>query len=155
MASSAKIQLDNSPSKLLVNVPQNNVGIDPTSVYRTRLKGHSVDNTFDLNKFNQEFEDVQKRRQTIAAEKERQELSLLNKVEYKKRLDQLTVGEMAFSFKDSIFDTLTDALNLKFQNNNNRLFYLGLLIIISVFVMYVFSPNECDHIYREPKFVVY
>jgi len=154
MATSAKLQMDNSP-KMLVSSPQNNIGITQQSVYMTRLKGHSVDNTFDLNKFNQEYEDVQKRRQTIAAEKEKNELSLLNTVDYKKRLDQLTIGELAFSFKDSIFDTLTDALNLKFSNSNNRIFYLGLLIILGVFIMYCFSPSECVPAYREPKFMIY
>jgi len=158
MATSAKLQMNNSP-KLIPDINLSkigNIGVNQDSVYTNQVKNYSIDKTFDLSKFNQAYEDVQKRRQTIEAVKEREELASLNKVIYKKRLDQLTIGEMAFNFKDSIFDTLTDLLNFKFNLNNNRLFYLGLLVIISVFIMFMLSPSDCHNgVAREPKYIIY
>jgi hypothetical protein len=147
MASSPQIQFDNSP-KLLESSPQNNLGIDKDDVY--------VDNTFDIQKFNEQYNDVRKRRKQKIEMSEKGKLNKLNTVEYRKQLHQLTIGELVFNFKDSMFDTLTDLLNFKFNLKNNRLFYLGILIIMIIIILYFFAPDNCkDGIKKEPKYFIF
>lgn len=137
MASNSKIQLDNS-IKLLANTNHNNLDIAKEDVY--------VDKTFDLKKFNDRYNDIRRKRRLNIDKLEKDKLSKLGTIDYSKKIHQLTIGEIAFNFKDSMFDTLTDLLNFRFNLNNNRLFYLGLLIIIIIIILYLLSPSDCGNV---------
>ena len=96
---------------------------------------------FDIVQFNKQFEDVQKKFAEVAKEKEDQRLKLLYKEDKPKTIDQLTVAEILINMKDSIFGTLDDLLRYRFTTTTftikNRLFYLGLFILLSVITIYI------------------
>lgn len=147
MASNPAIQFNDTPDNQLVNNPQNNLDIDFDDVH--------VDGTFDLDKFNKKYNDVRKRRKQKIINSEAERLARLNEIRYKKKIHELTVGELFFNLKDAMFDTLTDFLYLRFKIDNNRLFYIGLMIIIITSIVFVFTSTSCQKpVCKKPNYLV-
>lgn len=143
MASNPKIQLDNSPQLLSksdqpYNKLRGDLEIDTKDVF--------TDNQFDLKKFNKQYEDVRMKRQKLITEGEKIKLSKLNITSDKKKLHELTIGELIFGMKDALFGILNDLIRLRFVTDtftkNNRLFYIGFFIIIFVFFLYLVKNND-------------
>lgn len=101
--------------------------------------------TFDLDKFNREF--IYKREktklQTEIQSKER--LDKLNKEANEKILPlySLSVSEIFIGVKDTWFDILDDLLamniNINLISKNNRLFYIGVTVIIIAVLFYLYN----------------
>lgn len=142
MAANPKILLDNSPDKLsksdnIYSQINDDLEIKKSDIY--------IDNTFNLDLFNKKYEDIRKKKQKIVKDTEQKRLSKLNITEFTKKIHEYTVGELLFKLKDSIFGILGDLLRFRFRldtfTKNNRLFYLGLLILIIILIIYLFSKN--------------
>ena len=143
MASNSKIQLNNKPDKL---EPSDSIyGQLRDDLQFDRYDVTDEKNTFDLDKFNKKYEDVRKRRQKLLMNKQEDKLRKLNITTFKKKLHEYTVGEYAFGMKDAILGILGDLLRLQFTiqtfTKNNRLFYLGMFILINCLVIVLFSKN--------------
>ena len=100
-------------------------------------------NDFDVNKFNKIFEEKQKKNK-----KEDNELEAMNKVIEKEKLHDMSFGKIFVNMKDEIFGIMYDFMSINFNSfdtfieiftKNNRLFYLGLFIIIICIFLYIIS----------------
>ena len=143
MASNPKNLLDNSPSQLsntdsLFGQLRDDLEINPTDTY--------IDNTFNLDLFNKKYEDVRKRRQKLIKDAEQDKLSKQDTITFRKEIHQYTVGELLFGLKDAILGILGDLLRFRFRldtfTKQNRLFYLGLFIMIIVLTIYLFTKDN-------------
>lgn len=67
-------------------------------------------------------------------------------IDKQKNIHQYTVGELLLGMKNAILNVFNDLLKLKFTvktfTKQNRLFYLGLFIIIVVLIIYLFSKDN-------------
>lgn len=140
MASNPKIMLDNSPDKLsksdpIFNQLYTDLEINPSDTY--------VDNIFNLDIFNKKYEDVRRRRQKLIEDAEKERLGRLDTTSLKKKIHQYTIGEILFNLKDALFGILNDLLKFNFTidtfTKQNRLFYLGLFILIIILIIYLFK----------------
>jgi hypothetical protein len=99
--------------------------------------------SFDADKFNKKYDEINKNRQQLMNAREQTILSKMNKTSFNKKLHEYTIGELAFGMKNTIFDIINDLLNLNFTidvfTKNNRLFYVGLFINIIVLIIYLFQ----------------
>jgi len=98
---------------------------------------------FDIKQFNTDFEKQLEDRKKAIERKEKDELEKLTQVEVLPKLHELSIARILINFKDSLFETLDDLLAFKFEletfTKNNRLFYLGLLIVLFVTFTYVIT----------------
>ena len=140
MAANAKNMLDNSHNKLSTSDPifsqlYSDLEINQSDTY--------IDNTFDLDVFNKKYENVRRRRQNLIKDSEQERLSKLNITSLNKKIHQYTIGEILFNLKNALFGILNDLLRFKFTMDTfikqNRLFYLGLFILIIVLIIYFFK----------------
>jgi hypothetical protein len=98
---------------------------------------------FDAQKFNIEFEKSKniKKAQTKSLEQER--LAKLSSDETTLSITELTVSEILIGLKDSWFDLLDDLLQRRFDitifTKKNRLFYIGVTLIIIIIILYVYD----------------
>jgi hypothetical protein len=122
---------------------------------------------FDITEFNAAFEEMLKKQQEEGKKKEAEDLSQLNATFRPKRVHELTIGELLVNMKDAIFDTIDDLLGFDFSvetfTKNNRLFYLGLFVVLFTLILYivqyftlagVFEPETADrsmHIFIQPE----
>ncbi len=95
---------------------------------------------FNIQKFNQVFRDQQKGRTTYYQELEKQRLEKLKEIKDEKKLDQYTIGEHFIRMKDSFLGIIEDLQKEETPDNiltkNNRLFYIGLLLL-TFFIFYI------------------
>lgn len=100
---------------------------------------------FDLANFNKEFVFKKEKTQSQSKIKSEEKIKKLNKEAniIVKPLYKLSVSEIMFGVKNTWFDILDDILAQKFDNQlfvkNNRLFYIGLTIIIIVVILYIYN----------------
>lgn len=143
MASSPKIMINNEPSKLsrsddVINQLRQDLQINKEDVF--------TDNKFDLDLFNKRYEDVRKRRQDIFTDLQEDRISELNISKSIKKLHQFTVGELLFKMKDAMFGLLQDLLRLQFTKDTflkqNRLFYIGLFILVILLIVFLFRKQD-------------
>jgi len=102
---------------------------------------------FDIKKFNEEYNKKEKQREEEQKKKDEEKLKQMNKekIEYK-NLYELSIGEILIGFKNEMFGIITDLLFFRYKSfdgfievftKNNRLFYIGLLILFSVLIIYL------------------
>lgn len=98
---------------------------------------------FDIKKFNKEFEDQLLASKEATKKREEERLKKLNVVQETKPISELTIAEILIGIKDTWFGIIDDLLNLKFNmttiTSENRLFYIGLTIIIIVILTYIIN----------------
>jgi hypothetical protein len=67
----------------------------------------------------------------------------LNKQKPVELVYDLSVGQIIINLKDTMFDVLDDVINMRFETEtltkNNRLFYIGIFLIILACVIFSFS----------------
>jgi hypothetical protein len=100
---------------------------------------------FNLGLFNKTFREEQLKRIDFFRKAEQQRLEELNRsAPPPADLHQLTVGQYVRNMKDTFFDVANDLqtkpLSTEILMKNNRLFYIGLLLII-IFVIYLVLSN--------------
>jgi hypothetical protein len=98
---------------------------------------------FDITKFNAAYEEDAEARKKVAREKERKKLAALNKAPPKKKIYQLSIGEVLIGIKDTWFEIIDDLLQQKFSfdifTKSNRLFFIGLTVSIIVLIIYLYE----------------
>jgi hypothetical protein len=72
-----------------------------------------------------------------------QKLEDLNKQKPIELVYDLSVGQIMINLKDTMFDVLDDAVNLRYRSDtftkNHRLFYIGIFIIIIACIIFSFT----------------
>lgn len=98
---------------------------------------------FDIQKFNQEFEKKKELTKMYIGEIEQQRLQQLNQMEKPKKPYELTVAEIIINTKDTWFSLVSDLFQQKFYSEtftkDNRLFYIGLTIILTIIFVYLYN----------------
>lgn len=125
-------------------------------------------NRFDLGKFNIEFDRSKEKSKINQKLKDLEKLHTLSKEEEKISLYNLTIFQIIVNTKDAWFNLLDDLLNQNIEKNTftkeNRLFYIGVTIIIVTVILYIYTlivteDNNKDnnknlkiiyHIYKSP-----
>jgi hypothetical protein len=107
--------------------------------------------TFDVKKFNQDFEDYLTKQKKVRLEREQKFLESKEVIKREKLLHELTFYELVANTKNTVFDVIDDIINLKFNKDtlmkNNRLFYIGLILIIFSVILIMISiiiPRKDD-----------
>lgn len=103
-----------------------------------------LDYTFDINLFNRLYNEFSEKKRTEQRAKDKETLEEKHKELIEgKQIKDMTLWEIFFNMKDSVNDLVTDLYQLKFEKDtftkNNRLTYLGLFLIIIVFLFFVFD----------------
>lgn len=98
---------------------------------------------YDEVDFNKRFEQAKELASSRVKENERLRLENLNSEITQKNITQLSVIEILIGIKDTWFELIDDLLQRKFNSNTftkeNRLFYIGVTIIVIVIFIYLFS----------------
>ena len=102
-------------------------------------------NDFDVNKFNQDFEAIQNK--NLKEKENDEEKDDDEEVNYpKKTLNDMRLGSLFSNMKDEVFGTIYDMLSLNYKDSfteiftkNNRLFYIGIFLVLVCIVLYVIS----------------
>jgi hypothetical protein len=106
-------------------------------------KENKEKSSFDIDKFNKKYDEINKNRQQLMNAREQAILSKMNTTTFNKKLHEYTIGELAFGLKNTLFDIINDLLNFNLTSDvftkNNRLFYVGLFINIIVLILYLFQ----------------
>ena len=104
------------------------------------MNNYYSNNEFNINKFNKEFEETQ------TEENIEDDLTELNKEITKKKLHDIRLGSILSNMKEEVFGTLYDMLSFNYENSyseiftkNNRLFYIGLFLIMICIILYLIS----------------
>lgn len=100
---------------------------------------------FNLGLLNREYREEQLRRIAFYRDREKAKLvELDSQIQSKPNLLQLSVGQHLSNIKTTFFDIINDLttkpLNIRILTVNNRLFYLGLLMII-IFLLYLVTKH--------------
>jgi hypothetical protein len=97
-------------------------------------------NTFDINKFNLEFEQQQREQQLS------QQPIIAQQTLVEKRLDQYTIGELLIEYKNSLLEIIDSLILFRYNNFNdfinifnNNLLTTGITIIILAFGLWLFK----------------
>jgi len=105
-------------------------------------------NNFNEADFNQKFEESKELTKLLSKEKERQRLQDLNTEELRKSIVELSTIEILIGIKDTWFELIDDLLQGKFNmetfTKDNRLFYIGVTIILIVILYFLFSIFNDD-----------
>jgi hypothetical protein len=108
---------------------------------------------FDSKKFNSSFEESKNKTSQLNKKVAQQNLDKLNKQSNTKKevpLSKVTIGELLVNTKDAWLDIITELYSFNFQldifTRNNRMFYIGVSVIIMVVLVYItsiiFSPDD-------------
>lgn len=107
------------------------------------MDSYYSNNEFDVGEFNKAFESAQKMK---VDEENDEELDLLSQEIEKEKLHNMTFGNIFINMKEEVFGTIYDLLSFNYDNSileifskNNRLFYLGIFLILLCFVLYIIS----------------
>lgn len=97
-----------------------------------------------MDKFNREFEKTEEEQKQINKEKEEEKLEKLNtpKVETKK-IYQNTLYDILIGIKNTWLGILDDILNFQYNletlTKNNRLFYIGITLVIIALIVFFYN----------------
>ena len=114
-----------------------------TNQYTTYIQNKQ----FDEEKFNRDFEENYKQKSNYHdIIKNNKLLHLNNQVDVSNDFPQLSVGQHAINIHNTVFDIINECYNYKTFNKNiffqnNRLFYIGCLMIISYMLYLIFKNN--------------
>jgi hypothetical protein len=118
-----------------------------TQLYNTTEE--SPTGNFDVGQFNKRFDSMIRREKIIDKNIDANKLNKLNDIIKQKPIYENSLMEIIYNTKTELFYILDDLLQQNISWNiltkNNRLFYIGItLIIFSVlfFICYIFSENK-------------
>lgn len=98
---------------------------------------------FNVKKFNIDFDVEKALKEKQRKQNEKTKLEKLEKPEPKKKVFELSIGEILIGIKDVWFEILDDLLqqrfNLSIFTKNNRIFFIGLTITIVVIMIYLYE----------------
>ena len=105
-------------------------------------------NELDIDKFNKAFLDEQKEKEFKQDEEQLKRLESLGKELEKKQLHKMSLFDIIINFKIEIFAIINEIFNgkvnslnavLQILTKNNRLFYIGLLLIMVCICFFLIS----------------
>lgn len=116
------------------SVPRNDLHrtVDGKYIYQIDKDRQEVD------KFNREFDQYKIRRDESMKKELDDKLAELNKPNPPTPIYEKSVGEIVISTKDTVFNMLDDTIRFNYDNfftKDDRLFYIGLIIIMISFIM--------------------
>lgn len=97
---------------------------------------------FDIAKFNKEFEETNIKLREEEEKKNDEKLKSLNTDIYEKKISEMTFNEILIDWKMSMLGVLNDLINFRWKGiiaKDNRLFHIGITLIICVILFYIFS----------------
>lgn len=105
-------------------------------------------NNFDLEKFNKRFKQLQDKDKETANLEREEYLKTLEKKEDVKKITNLSVADILTNTKNEVLDLTYEIISFEFEGfsgfidlftKNNRLFYVGLFMLLICFVLYFIS----------------
>lgn len=114
---------------------------------------------FNLKQFNLDFEEDLKKRNAERYKREDTTLKQLNTTIEQSHIINMSVGEILVGIKDTWFGIMDDILMLKFNirtfTKDDRLFFIGLTIVIIVILTYIihYLSNIGDEYNKKEKIV--
>lgn len=106
-------------------------------------------NSFDIDDFNKNFDNIQNQKKLENIKKDSEELKNLDKeIDESIELHNMKIGEIFSNMKDEIFGLVYEIISFKFSSfsefrnlftKNNRLFYIGIFLLICCIILYIFS----------------
>jgi len=106
------------------------------------------DGKLDIDHYNREFSQYSDKRKEEMKRVLAEKLEELNKPKQVELIYDLSIGQIALNTKDAIFDILDDTVNLRFTSNmltkNNRLFYLGIVLVIISCLLFLYMLFGAD-----------
>jgi heme/copper-type cytochrome/quinol oxidase subunit 1 len=116
-----------------------NISDSSNSVKENTLSGGK----FDINKFNKAFEQNKESSKQKQSNLEDKRLDKLNTQKIQLKPYQLSIAQIFITMKDSWFELIDDLLQRQFYvetfTKKNRMFYIGLTIIIIVIIFYLYD----------------
>lgn len=98
---------------------------------------------FDIKKFNADFDQEKADIKENVGKLEQARLAELNKEPPKKQIYEYSVAEIIIGIKDAWFDILDDLLQHRLSAEtflrDNRMFFVGLTVVIIVIILYLYD----------------
>jgi len=120
-----------------------------------RLNGTVRNKQFDVKKFNLDYDEYLKESTALAKRREEERLAILNKPPPKKKIYEMSVGEILVGIKDTWFEILDDLLQQNFTldifTRGNRLFFIGLTLVLIIIFVYLYNVFTDDDTPEQPK----
>jgi hypothetical protein len=127
-------------SNILNNLPDQYTQYD--NMPQNPLDFYTGSGEFDVSLFNQVFLEEQKKRQAYYQYLEEKKLAELNKEPPAPKIHELSIGKHLLKMKDTLFNIIQDLYTTNLDKydstiltKNNRMFYIGLFIVI-FFILY-------------------
>ncbi len=109
---------------------------------------------FDLGKFNKVFDENKEMTKEYQADVDLARLNKLSSQEIKISLYDLSILQILVNTKNTWFDLLDDLLEQKFEmatiTKENRLFYIGLTILVFSIILYLYYTISADDVKAPP-----
>ena len=106
------------------------------------------DGKLDIDHYNREFSQYSDKRKEEMKRVLAEKLDELNKPKPVELIYDLSIGQIALNTKDAIFDILDDTVNLRFTSDiltkNNRLFYLGIILVLVACLLFLYMLFGAD-----------
>lgn len=106
---------------------------------------------FNLIKFNQDYDKMKEKKILQRKLKEKSKLNKMNQTISEKKIHEMSILEIFIELKNTFFNILNDLIKLNFNSvetffqifyKKNRLFYIGLFLIIVTIIIYLFIGDE-------------
>lgn len=125
-----------------------NIGVDqstPNNDLKKTKDGKYIyrlpDGSFDVDRFNRNFDQYKDRRKVIMKAQMDERLAELNKPPPTIPIWNRPIGTILIEMKDAMFGIIDDLLSYNFNINiftkDNRLFYLGLFLLLSIIIVFI------------------
>jgi hypothetical protein len=134
------------------------INVDLATVDNTLVKQHDgsylyrlPDGKLDIDHYNRQINQYSEIRKNDTKVLIEQKLIDLNKQTPPELVYDLSIGQTLINFKDSMFDIMDDIINLRINydtfTKNNRLYYLGLFMIMLACILFFYAffnnmPND-------------
>jgi hypothetical protein len=96
---------------------------------------------FDNKTFNVDFDKYIEQRHIEEERDQNSKLNKLNSEIRKKRISEMSINEFMIEWKISVIGFINDVINLRFNTSilfaDNRLFFLGITIVLTVMTIYI------------------
>lgn len=105
---------------------------------------------FDIGEFNKTFEASKEAKQEQQNKEDIEKLKKMNQEIYRKKINEMSIDELMIDWKSSLIGILNDLLNFRWNPDvlfaDNRLFFLGMTIILFVigffFFIWMFGSSQ-------------
>lgn len=122
-----------------LSTPKNDLKKTEDGKYLYRIEG----DRFEIDRFNRDFDQYKERRKKAMEKKMGERLAELNKPDREAAVYNQPIGTIMIKTKDALFGILDDLLQFNFSKEviikENRLFFIGITILIVSFILYFYD----------------